>query len=47
MTKTADRNLIVGLDIGTTKVAVLVGEVLPDGEINIIGLGTHSARGMD
>ncbi|MFC3913312.1 cell division protein FtsA [Pseudaeromonas sharmana] len=47
MTKTTDRNLIVGLDIGTTKVAVLVGEVLPDGEINIIGLGTHSARGMD
>ncbi|MGL4206414.1 MAG: cell division protein FtsA [Aeromonadaceae bacterium] len=47
MTKTADRNLIVGLDIGTTKVAVLVGELLPDGEINIIGLGTHSARGMD
>jgi len=47
MTKTADRNLIVGLDIGTTKVAVLVGEILPDGEINIIGLGTHSARGMD
>src|SRR5574344_214103 len=47
MTKTADRNLIVGLDIGTTKVAVLVGEVLPDGEINIIGLGTHSARGRD
>ncbi len=47
MTKTAERNLIVGLDIGTTKVAVLVGEVLPDGELNIIGLGTHSARGMD
>ncbi len=26
MTNTADRNLIVGLDIGTTKVAVLVGK---------------------
>ena len=47
MTKTTDRNLIVGLDIGTTKVAALVGEVLPDGEINIVGLGTHAARGMD
>lgn len=47
MTKATDRNLIVGLDIGTTKVAVLVGEVLPDGEINIVGLGTHAARGMD
>ena len=38
MTKTPDRNLIVGLDIGTTKIAVLVGEVLPDGEVNIVGL---------
>ena len=47
MTKTPDRNLIVGLDIGTTKIAVLVGEVLPDGEINIVGLGTHAAKGMD
>lgn len=47
MTKTADRNLIVGLDIGTTKVAVLVGEVLPDGELNVIGMGSHASRGMD
>lgn len=47
MTKTPDRNLIVGLDIGTTKIAVLVGEVLPDGEVNIVGLGTHAAKGMD
>ena len=42
MTKTADRNLIVGLDIGTTKVAVLVGEVLPDGEIIEAGLRAAS-----
>ena len=47
MTKAPDRNLIVGLDIGTTKIAVLVGEVLPDGEVNIVGLGTHAAKGMD
>ena len=46
MTKTADRNLIVGLDIGTTKVAVLVGEVLPDGELNVIGMGSHESRGL-
>ena len=47
MTNTADRNLIVGLDIGTTKVAVLVGEVLPDGDLNVIGMGSHASRGME
>ncbi len=47
MTKNQDRNLIVGLDIGTSKVAVIIGEVLPDGEISIVGLGCHPSRGMD
>lgn len=47
MTKNLDRNLIVGLDIGTSKVAVIIGEVLPDGEISIVGLGNHPSRGMD
>ncbi|MGL5948960.1 MAG: cell division protein FtsA [Aeromonas sp.] len=47
MTHTAERKLIVGLDIGTTKVAVLVGEMLPDGELNVIGMGSHAARGME
>ena len=47
MTKCAERNLIVGLDIGTAKVTALVGEVLPDGDLNIIGLGSHASKGMD
>ncbi len=47
MTKNQDRNLIVGLDIGTSKVAVIIGEVMPDGEISIVGLGNHPSRGMD
>lgn len=47
MTKNQDRNLIVGLDIGTAKVAVIIGEVLPDGEISVVGLGNHQSRGMD
>ncbi|MBR9858360.1 MAG: cell division protein FtsA [Gammaproteobacteria bacterium] len=47
MTKSTERNLIVGLDIGTAKVTALVGEVLPDGDLNIIGLGSHSSKGMD
>jgi len=31
MIKSTDRKLVVGLEIGTAKVAALVGEVLPDG----------------
>ncbi|ADV33553.1 cell division protein [Candidatus Blochmanniella vafra str. BVAF] len=42
-----NRKLIVGLEIGTAKVATLIGEVLPDGIINIIGLGCCSSQGMD
>lgn len=37
--------LIVGLDIGTTKIAAVVGEVTPEG-IDIIGIGTHSSKGL-
>ena len=37
--------LIVGLDIGTTKVACLVGELTDDG-IDIIGVGTQPCAGL-
>ncbi|WP_087016601.1 cell division protein FtsA [Thaumasiovibrio subtropicus] len=47
MTKSTDKQLIVGLDIGTSKVTALVGEVLPDNTINIIGHGDSPSRGMD
>ena len=46
MIKSTDRKLVVGLEIGTAKVAALVGEVLPDGMVNIIG-GQLPSRGMD
>lgn len=46
MAKKVDKNLIVGLDIGTTKVAALVGEVAADGKLEIIGLGSHPSRGL-
>jgi cell division protein FtsA len=46
MGKRADKNLIVGLDIGTSKVVAIVGEVGPDGEIEIIGLGSSRSRGL-
>jgi len=38
-------NLIVGLDVGTTKVCAVVGEVTHDG-IDIIGIGSHPSRGL-
>lgn len=47
MTKHADENIIVGLDIGTASVSALVGELLPDGQVNIIGAGSSPSRGMD
>jgi len=38
--------MIVGLDIGTSKVVAIVGEVNDEGEIEIIGLGSHPSSGM-
>ncbi len=46
MTKKTDKNLIVGLDIGTSKVVAIVGEITPEGEVEIIGLGSHPSRGL-
>lgn len=46
MARKSDRNLIVGLDIGTSKVACIVGEISEDGEIEVIGIGTHPSRGL-
>ncbi|MBL7178717.1 MAG: cell division protein FtsA [Desulfobacterales bacterium] len=38
-------NLIVGLDIGTTKICAVVGEV-SERDLNIIGIGTHPSIGL-
>lgn len=46
MTKRNDKRLIVGLDIGTSKISAIVAEVGSDGDIEIIGMGKHAARGM-
>ncbi|MEM8766936.1 MAG: cell division protein FtsA [Pseudomonadota bacterium] len=37
---------VVGLDIGTNKVAAIVAEVTPEGELEIIGIGSHFSRGL-
>lgn len=39
-------NLIVALDIGTSKVVVLVGELSDEGRLEIIGIGSCPSRGM-
>ncbi len=46
MAKRSDRNLLVGLDIGTSKVVAIVGEIKTDGALEIIGVGTHPSRGL-
>lgn len=46
MSKKMEKNLIVGLDIGTSKVVAIVGEISPDNEVEIIGLGSHPSRGL-
>jgi len=44
--KKVERNLLVALDIGTSKVVVLVGEVTADKEIQVIGIGSHPSKGL-
>mgnify|MGYP006055736695 CR=1 FL=1 len=46
MPKKFERNLIVGLDIGTSKVVAIVGELGPDGTIEVVGVGSHPSRGL-
>lgn len=46
MLRKQDKNLIVGLDIGTSKVVALVGEIGEDGGVEVIGLGSHPSRGL-
>ena len=40
------KELIVGLDIGTTKIVALVAEINPEGRLNIIGMGSQDSRGL-
>lgn len=46
MPKKSEKNMIVGLDIGTSKIVAIVGEISIDGDIEIIGLGSHPSRGL-
>ena len=46
MSKRSARGLIVGLDIGTSKVVAIVGESTEDGGIEVVGIGSHPSRGL-
>jgi cell division protein FtsA len=41
-----NKDLIVGLDVGTSKVAALVAELRPDGRLEVIGLATQPSSGL-
>ncbi len=41
-----DKKMIVGLDIGTSKVVAIVGEIGPEGDIEVVGIGSNPSKGM-
>ena len=46
MRRRDDRRLIVGLDIGTSKVVAIVGELSAEDRLEVIGLGSNPSRGL-
>ena len=46
MAQQESKQMIVGLDIGTSKVVAVVGEIDPDGGMEVVGIGSHPSRGM-
>ena len=46
MAKREERKLLVGLDIGTSKVVAIVGEISSEDSLEIIGVGSHNSRGL-
>lgn len=46
MSKKLEKRLIVALDIGTSKVVAIVGEINDENSVDIIGIGSHPSRGL-
>ncbi|MCW8971935.1 MAG: cell division protein FtsA, partial [Gammaproteobacteria bacterium] len=46
MSKKSEKNLIVALDVGTSKVVAIVGEINAENGVEIIGIGSHPSRGL-
>ena len=47
MAKSTESKVIVGLEIGTSKVVAVVGEILHDGVVNVLGVGSCPSKGID
>ena len=41
-----DKRMIVGLDIVTSKVVAIVGEIGPESDMEVVGIGSHPSKGM-
>lgn len=46
MAKREERKLLIGLDIGTSKVVAIVGELSSENMLEVIGIGSHPSRGL-
>jgi cell division protein FtsA len=46
MAKKTVNNLLAALDVGTSKIVALIGEITPDHQLEIVGVGTHPSRGL-
>lgn len=46
MGNSLDSKMIVGLDIGTSKVVAIVGAITEEGGLEIVGIGSHPSRGL-
>lgn len=44
--KQPEKNFLVGIDIGTSKVVAIVGEIRPDNVIHVVGIGSSPSRGL-
>ncbi len=44
--KKSEKSLLVGLDVGTSKIVAIVGESQSDGTVEVIGLGSHPSNGL-
>jgi cell division protein FtsA len=46
MRRKRKRNIVVGLDVGTTKICSVIAEPAPDGQMHILGVGTSPSKGL-
>ena len=46
MGKRSEQGMIVGLDIGTSKVVAIVGAINDEGKLEVVGIGSHPSRGL-